>query len=436
MEIQKEVKQKKFDYMWIIIGICFLMVFTSLGFCSSGRTLYLTAITGALGIPRGAFALNDTFRYITTTIINLYFGKLIYRFGTKKLICAGFICLIGFALLNSIATSVYVFYFASMLLGLGLSWTGTTMISVIVNKWCPSNKGTFTGATLAANGIGGAVAVQILSPIIFQEGNPFGYRTSYRLVALILTVTLVIIAFLYKERPKGAKDDDAPIAPKKRKARGEGWIGMDYSIAIKKPYFYVALLSMFLTGMALQGLNGIAVPHMYDIGLDTTYVALLASISGITLTIAKFAIGFSYDRFGMRTSMNFCFICSFVSVMGLIVLTNTPLGKGIALVRMIMGAFALPLETVMLPLFAVELFGNKEFDKFVGIFASASTAGFAIGSPFGNFCFDFFGDYKIAFLIFGIMMLFVTISMQFVLSGAHRDRKAILEKVGEEKNGE
>ena len=79
---ESNLQTRKFDYTWIIIGVCFLMVMISLGFCSSGRTLYLTAITGALGISRGAFALNDTFRYVTTTIVNLYFGRLVYRFGT------------------------------------------------------------------------------------------------------------------------------------------------------------------------------------------------------------------------------------------------------------------------------------------------------------------------------------------------------------------
>ncbi|MBQ2696061.1 MAG: MFS transporter [Clostridia bacterium] len=423
---ESNLQTRKFDYTWIIIGVCFLMVMISLGFCSSGRTLYLTAITGALGISRGAFALNDTFRYVTTTIVNLYFGRLVYRFGTKKLICTGFVCLIAFALLNTIATNVYMFYFASILLGLGLSWTGTTMVGAIINRWCTKNKGTITGATLAANGIGGAIAVQILSPIIFQEGNPFGYRTSYLLVSAILAVTLVLIVVFYREKPKGCAESDNVVPAKKRRARGTGWVGMEYGEAIRKPYFYVALLSMFLTGMALQGLSGIAVPHMYDIGLDIGFVALLTSITSVVLTGSKFVTGFLYDRFGMRISMNICFVCSFVSLFGLIALTNSPTGQVVAFVRGIAGAFALPLETVMLPLFASELFGNKAFEKVVGVFVSASCAGFALGSPFGNFCFDIFGDYTIAFLIFGVMMIFVTVSMQFVLSTANRDRKKIV----------
>lgn len=418
---------KKFDYSWIIITLCFIMVFTSLGFCSSGRTLYLTAITDALNMSRGAFALNNTFRFVTTSIVNLFFGTLVARFGTKKLICAGFVCLIGFALINAYTTSLIGFYFAGVLLGLGLSWTGTTMVSTVINKWCKKNKATFTGAVLAANGIGGAVAVQILSPIIFEEGNPFGYRTSYRLVSVVLAVSLVLILLFYKNPPTEKKEDKTALTPKKKKIRGTGWVGMDFSTVIKKPYFYIALLCMFLTGMVLQGLGGIAVPHMYDIGMDVDYVAILVSLGGILLTCTKFLTGFFYDRFGIKLSMNLSLVCAFISMLLLVFLDNSSAGKIMALIRTVANSFAAPLETVMLPIFAVEFFGNKAFDKLIGIFVSVSAVGFAVGSPFGNLCYDIFGDYKIAFLIFSLLMAAVAIMLQFVLIAARKDKKIILD---------
>lgn len=422
----------KFDYSWVIIGLCFTVVFTSLGLCSSGRTLYLTAITEALDIPRGAFSLNNTFRFVTTTIVNLFFGTLVNRFGTKKLICAGFCCLIAFAIINSVATSLISFYVAGVLLGVGLSWTSTTMVSTVVNKWCKKNRATVTGAVLAANGVGGAIAVQILSPIIFEEGNPFGYRTSYRLVSLILSVVLVLVLILYRNPPKVEGETDV-VTNKKKKIRGTGWVGMDYEVVITKPYFYVALGCMFLTGMVLQGLGGIAVPHMYDIGMDVDFVAMIASLGGIMLTCTKFLTGYIFDRFGIKVSMNLALICAFVSMLILALLQNTPTGRVFAVIRSIIGAFATPLETVMLPIFAVEFFGNKPFDKLIGLFVSVSAAGFAIGSPFGNLCYDIFGDYKPAFLVFAALMAFVAIALQFVLRAANKDRKVILEALEEKK---
>lgn len=129
-------RKLKFDYSWVIIAIAFLMVLTSLGFCSSGRTIYLNAITDALHIPRGVFSISHSIRYIATTVINIYFGKLVAKFGTKKLICAGFLCLICFAVMNAVATKVITFYIASIFLGAGLSWTGTSMVSCIIHRWC------------------------------------------------------------------------------------------------------------------------------------------------------------------------------------------------------------------------------------------------------------------------------------------------------------
>ena len=422
-----ENKKQKLDYMWVMMGLAFLMVATGLGLCSGGRSNYLTAICAALDLKRGSFAINDTIRYIVTTIANIYFGKTVAKFGTKKLIVTGFICLICFAFINSTATHLIGFYIASIFLGIGLCWTGTTMASTVVNLWCTKNKGTITGAVLAANGIGGAIAIQALSPIIFEEGNPFGYQRSYRIVCIILAIVLALILLFYREK----EIDPGTQVGKKKKARGAGWVGMRYKDAVKKPYFYVALVCMFLIGMYLQGLGGISTPHLYDVGIPVATVATISSLASLLLTFGKFSSGFMYDRLGMRITMNICFACSFISLVSIIFVDNSKAGICLAYMRGCFSPLALPLETVMVPLFASELFGNRCFGKTVGLFAAASTAGFAVGAPLGNIIFDFFGSYNVAFALFGGIALFVAFAMQFVLSAANRDRKAILKALAE-----
>ncbi len=110
----------------------------------------------------------------------------------------------------------------------------------------------------------------------------------------------------------------------------------------------MTLICMMFTGMSLQGLNGIATPHMYDLGLDKQYVATLMTISSLFLLTSKVLTGYIYDRVGMKITMNICLFCSFISLAGLVLITNTPLGKIIALIRIIFASIALPLETVML----------------------------------------------------------------------------------------
>lgn len=420
--------KKKLDYSWVIIAICFLVVCVTLGLCSSGRTMYLTAITDALGIKRGAFSLNDTFRFTATTIVNIFFGTLVNKFGIKKLMCAGFLCLIAFALINSVAEDLWLFYLAGVLLGVGLAWTSTTMVSAVVNIWTKEeNRGKITGAVLSANGLGGALAVQILSPIIFEEGNPFGYRNSYRIVAIVLTVVLALVIIFFRNRPKGTEKTE--FVKKQKKARGRGWVGMEYSDVVKKPYFYLAIVCLIFTGMALQGLGGIAAPHMYDVGISEDMVANILSVGSLIMMGTKFLTGFMYDKKGIKITMNICLFSSFISLISLVFVSNTPFGITLAFVRLIFNSIALPLETVMLPLYASELFGNKSFVSVLGIFSAANYFGYAIGAPLGNLLFDAVGNYNLSFIVFALLMAFVTVSMQFVVKFASRDRKLILENL-------
>lgn len=51
----KHIKISPQRYRWVIVAASFLMVFVCLGFCSSSKSLYLAAITEALGIKRSLF---------------------------------------------------------------------------------------------------------------------------------------------------------------------------------------------------------------------------------------------------------------------------------------------------------------------------------------------------------------------------------------------
>lgn len=417
------MKEKKFDYSWVIIALSFLMVSISLGFCSSPKSIYISAICDALDIKRSAFSINDSCRYVATSVINLFFGYLIGKFGAKKLICAGFISLILSSLVYSVAENIYVFYIGGVLLGIGFSWTTTTMVGYVVNKWCRENRGTIMGAVLASNGIGAAIALQILSPIIYDKSNIFGYRNAYRLVALILLAALILIVIFFKDKKD---NDEEPVS--KKKGRGQAWVGIEYSEASKKAYFYGACVCIFLTGMVLQGISGVAAPHMKDTGISPAFVATVLSVHSISLTCFKFITGFIYDRFGLRITSNICMVTAVIVIFLLSLVTNSVMGKTFAIIYGIFSSLALPLETIMLPIYAGDLFGDKSFSKVLGIFSSVNTAGYAVGAPISNLCYDITGSYNVAFYISCIIMIGIMICMQFVITKAKKERELIEEQ--------
>lgn len=416
---------RKINYTWVIVGLCFLMVCICLGFCSSNKSLYLSAITEALHLKRSAFAVGDSIRFISTAVINFFFGTLVTKYSEKKLIGAGFLCLILFTLCYIFAESLWLFYLGSIFLGIGFSWTSTTMVGCVINKWCKEKKGTIMGAVLAANGIGGAVAAQIVSPIIYREGDPFGYRKAYFLVACILLTVGALMMIFFRNNPPG-KNEKAIVA--KKKGRGQSWVGISYEEAKKTSYFYGATFCIFLTGLVMQSINGIAAAHMKDVGLDTGYVATVLSLHSLALTGFKFSIGFLYDKFGLRVTMTICDVTAVLVMISLALVANSPFGCAMAMFYGIFSSLALPLETIMLPIFASDLFGEKSFNKIMGLFVSVNTAGYAVGSPLANYVFDKCGTYAPILYISAAVMIGITVFFQFILTRAQKTRAKVSEE--------
>ena len=402
------------------VAACFLMVFVCLGFCSSNKSLYLGAITEALHIKRSLFSINDSFRYVSTAVVNLFFGILIAKLGARVLVGAGFLSLIASTLLYATADHVLVFYLGGMFLGIGLSWTTTTMVSYLVGRWFPEKRGTITGLALCANGLGGALAAQIVTPIIYEEGNPFGYRNAYYLIAVILAVAGILAVALISE-PK-----TAAAAPGKKKYRGKVWEGITLQQALHKPFFYGAALCVFATGMALQGINGIAAAHLGDVGIDKGVIATVLSVHSIVLCSSKFLAGFSYDKLGLRKTLLICELFGICSFLALALSGTSGTGTALAFVWGATSALALPLETVMVPLLAADLFGEKDYAKTMSLFVSVNTAGMAVGTPVANAIFDVIHTYKPILIGIALMMLMILVAFRFIISAADKAHHALL----------
>ena len=97
-------------------------------------------------------------------------------------------------------------------------------------------------------------------------------------------------------------------------------------------------------------------------------------------------------------------------------------GVGCAAAWAVLSALALPLETVMVPLIAADLFGEKDFSKLVGIFVSINTAGFAFGTPTVNTIFDITGTYVPFLYAIALAMLIIMVSFQFIISASNKMR--------------
>ncbi len=87
-----------------------------------------------------------------------------------------------------------------------------------------------------------------------------------------------------------------------------------------------------------------------------------------------------------------------------------------------MVSIGFPLETVMLPIYSKELFGERSFSFTLGVFASANTAGCAIAGPLINLFYEILGSYKISIIACAVLVL-VGAVLYIIISRVARKRR-------------
>lgn len=403
----------------MIYGLCFLITFFGLGFCSSSRGIFLSPITEALNLKRSVFTVSDTFRFATTAILNSFFGILVSRFGTKKLILAGTLSIIASCLINAFTSAVIGFYLAGICLGIGLAWTSTAMIGSIVRKWSTNNSGKVMGIVLSANGLGSAIASQILTPIIYEEGNKFGYRNAYLLCAIIIAVLFVLCFIFFKDTESNTENNGSK---KKSKTYFEG---IDVKGALKTPFLYLTAVYLFFVGIIIQGFLGTYAAHIKDSGLSAAQLATVVSIQAVTLVLSKILSGFITDKFGIKASANICNIAGIFSAVIFLSISNSNYLMILSAIGAIIFSISVPLETIMVPLIVGEIFGQKSYNTFLGVFTSIICVGMALGNPITNLTYDIFGNYKVAYTIFIFVMIFCTVIFNLAVNASNKFKKSL-----------
>ena len=144
---------------------------------------------------------------------------------------------------------------------------------------------------------------------------------------------------------------------------------------------------------------------------------------------SKSSIGFVFDRLGLRLTSLICQICATLGMFCLLIVHN---GTTAILYKIVI-AFALPLETIMLPLIAKECFGQKSYAFLIGLVVSCNTLGYAVSPPIMNYIFDRTGSYNPGLIGTICLMVAVAIAMQFVITAAHKERQQVEAAAAEKK---
>lgn len=399
--MQKSGLVKSSNYAWGVLVLLILMQFVYAGLTLSTVTLYMEPILAAHPeLSRTAYALTITLNGGANAIMSVFYGRLVEKFGMKSMISFCSLLMIAGVLLYATGTSIWMFYLAAILQGISLCFCSGASCSIIFSKWFAHSTGTLLSATAIGSGLAGV----IFSPIVSKWIGTIGWTASLYINCAIVVFTAIVLIVFLKDTPE--KYGVKPMWNDKVKIANESGEIIPYGVTAKQAYktvqFWCGTIGIGLFGLIIYGaICNIAI-FSSDLGYDG---GVMLSIMYAANIVLQLPFGILADKLGIRTCMVAYSIMAIASVF--IYATAPAIGMMYLGTILLGGSFCILKAT--LPVYTLQVFGNREQGRIMGIMIAVMNCGVAFGMPVLNAAYDITGSYSGMFKLFGFLGIVLAI---------------------------
>jgi OFA family oxalate/formate antiporter-like MFS transporter len=306
-------------YRWgqLVIGIVCMAMIANLQY---GWTLFVQPIVDQTGWSRSAVQVAFTIFVLTETWLVPIEGYFVDKFGPRPVVLVGgLLCGIGWVL-NSMATSLGMLYFAMAICGVGAGAVYGTCVGNAL-KWFPDRRGLAAGLTAAGFGAGSALTIIPISNFIKSNG----YADAFLYYGIGQGIIVIIMALLLTRAPQIKKAVTTALQTRR-----------DYSPkeVLQAPVFWVMYLLFVLVGagglMATAQLGPIAKDFHLDgvpvtlLGLTLPALTFALSIDRVLNGVTRPFFGWVSDRIGREATMLIAFGFEAVGILALYYFGSNP----------------------------------------------------------------------------------------------------------------
>ena len=381
-------KTRVFRGWWIvvvaIVGQCFglstVLVYTF--------GVFAKPLAGAFHTTRGSIALGVSLLDVAVTFSAPGVGRLVDRFGAKRVIVLSQLalvaCLLGLAVARPPVWHLYVLY---ALAGCtGVATVSVTYARVIAN-WFDRKRGLAMG--LASTGIGlGAFIGPSLAQFFIDTA---GWRLAYvGLAASTLTIALpTVVLYLV-----GTPQETGLLPDGSRTAQGAEISapisGMTMLEAMRTPAFWLLCGIFFTVGACGNGSSAHVAPLLTDTGASPRSAAFAASIFGLASIFGRVGNGYLVDRFFAPRVIT----CIFAAATAGVAMLWFGVTGYEAYVAMFLVGLAIGAESDVMPFLISRYFGMRSMGELYGCAFGSYTLGNAAGRYAIARGFDATGSYR------------------------------------------
>ncbi len=405
---EQEKKSPTIYYGWWIVATAAVGMSTGPGqFAFGSLGLFMLPLGEEFGWNRTEISLALTFFTIALALSIPYIGRLVDRFGSRKILLPSFaVFAVLLALIPVFANQLWILYLLFILIGSLAAGANALPYLRSISAWFDRRRGLAIGIAMGGSGMGFVYVPPALQYMI----DSYGWRSGYfMLAAVTFIVAIPLVYFVLREAPSKKEIEDNDEL--RQGTIGEQAVSsIPLSLLLMRPLLWQLFIIFCLLSFSLYGVLSHLVPMLSDRGMSSGHAALVMSTLGISIVVARVIIGYIIDRIFAPYVAAICFL---MAAIGISLLATGAVGSLAFLAAVFIG-FSMGAEIDMLAFLTGRYFGVENFGQVYGILFTSFLIGTSVGPVAYGMAYESMGSY-IGMLMVSIVLMLVSAAITVLL---------------------
>lgn len=404
----RPVQRSPLFYGWLIVGVCLLINFVSLGGRSS-FTVFILPMEADFGWDRGAISLAASIGLLVNGFTQPFLGRVYDRYGARKVVIPSLLVLgVSMVLLSQTFHLVFLIAMYGIVQSVATSGAGDPITGAMLAKWFRKHRATVLGVSMAGASIGGMLLVPFTKYLI----DATHWRTAWVVLGvLVLAFALPAAFFIFRESPErmGLRPDgDAEtvggegLSRRLRAAQPQGPLETgSWRRALKSAPIWQMCGAYFVCGATTAIMGTHFVPYAVDKGVTESTAAVAFGIMNGLNIFGLVGISLISDKMGRKNLLALVYTTRGLGYAALLLL---PGGWGIWTFVGI-GGFSWWATAPLTTSLTADVYGLRALGTMNSIAFLAHQIGSAAAVQFGGEMRDLTGSYFIPFAAVGLLLI-------------------------------